>query len=145
LLEQGQIGLRSWVAPDLRGRDPCELLPLHGFNFAFPTPNEKNRHEKMEVLISMRGKGEGSHVGFGNVNAKLFPQFARERALRAFTGFDLAAWEFPETRHSFSLGPLRKQQTPITSHKRHRGYEDQRFGAGLFCHVEVNFGFKASN
>jgi hypothetical protein len=68
----------------------------------------------------MRGKGEGSHVGFGNVNAKLFPQFARERALRAFAGFNLAAWEFPETCHRLSLGPLRKQQTPVASNKRRR-------------------------
>jgi len=118
-------------------------LPLQGFNFAFPTPDKEDRHEKMEVLIGMRGKGEGRHIGFGHDDAEFFPQFAHKRALWAFTGFDLAAWEFPETRHCFSLGPLRKQQTPIASHQRHRGYENQRFDARLFCHDEVNFAFKA--
>jgi hypothetical protein len=86
----------------------------------------------------MRREREGRHVGLGHGQAQLFLQFTRERALRAFTGFHLAARELPETSHRFSHWPLRKQQPSIVSHQRGRSDEHQRYRTLPLCHDEVS-------
>ena len=69
---------------------------------------------------------ERLEIACRDFEAEFFTEFANQRTLGVFAGFDLSAWEFPETRHVFPFRPLLQQQTPIAPHQRRRGHDKQR-------------------
>ncbi len=74
----------------------------------------------MKLRVRVTGKGERCQAGFRHIDGQFFLQLADQRRFRPFSGLDLAAWKFPESRQHLSFRPLANQHPAIRVNKGNR-------------------------
>src|SRR5260370_41561056 len=92
---QRHVGGRHIVIAQTVGSDPGEFLSFLRDHGALPAPAHIERHEQMEVGVSMARKGERSDARLCDRNSQLLSELADERLFPPFAGFHLAPRALP--------------------------------------------------
>lgn len=79
----------------------------------------------MKSLVSERGEGERREAGFLHLDPEFLAKFTHEAFLGALAGLDLAAGEFPKTRHGLSRRTPREEDSTVPIDQRHGSDEDE--------------------
>ena len=80
---------------------------------ALPAPAQKERHQKVEIFVAVRGEDEGRKTGGGDADAQFFLQFTDQANLRRLAGLELAAGKFPQARQRLAPRPLADQHASV--------------------------------
>src|SRR6185437_11811742 len=78
------------------GADPNEFLALARDHLALPAPADVERHQQMEIVVSVTGESERRQAGFVDRYADFLMQLPDQRLLRPLTTLDLATGKFPQ-------------------------------------------------
>ena len=126
------VRLRAVVGADLPVHqrlvaDPAKIAVFAPFNLTLPPPANKHRHQQVELIIGVTGKGKRSQTGFSHVYAQFFLQLANKRGFRLFSRFHLATGKLPQSGQVFTFGALRNQDTTIPINQRTGNDENELF------------------
>jgi len=102
-------------------------LPLARHRPACPAAAQIERHQQVELVVRVAGKGERGEATDGYVDAKLLPQLTDQSGLGRFAGIKLAAGELPQPGHATPLGPAREQDAAVGVDQRTGGDEYEWF------------------
>src|SRR5271154_7608354 len=94
--DQRRVRRRHRVAAQVLWPHPLQRLPVKRLNEAFPPAADIERHQEVEVVVSVAGEGERREAGRFDDDPELLAKFADQRLLWEFAGAHLAARELPK-------------------------------------------------
>ena len=112
-VEQGNGGRQQRL--DMDDALPAECLSFAALRSAMPLPADEEMQSDMGMRIDVFNTAPWG--GRQNGNAQFFHEFTSERVFDGFTGFDLAAREFPVTGIGFAFRSLSHEHIAIFLHK----------------------------
>ena len=124
--DQRLVGRRHRVVGELLRAHPGQRLAFPRPRHALPAPAQKQRHQQMEPLISVRGEGERRKAGGGDVDAQLLLAARGSAPPRASRPGELAAGELPQPGHPLALRPAGQQHPAVAVDQRAGGDQQQR-------------------
>ena len=127
--DQRRVGRRHRVAAQVLGPHPFQRLAVERLHEALPSAADIERHQQVEVVVSVAREGERREAGRLDHDAELFAELADQRLLRPFAGVDLAARKLPQALERLALRPLRQQHPAVRVDQRRRDDEDQPHAA----------------
>jgi len=86
---QRNVGRRHRIFAQFVGADPGELLSFARDHIAVPTAADVERHQQVEIVVSMAGEGQWRQAGLLHRDSDLLVQLADQRLLRPFAGLAL--------------------------------------------------------
>ena len=112
---------------------PFDLLSFARGHFALPRAADVERHQKVKGLVGVAGEIERRNAGQANINPEFFFQFASQRRFWRFTGFNLAAWKLPQSRHGFAARALGNEHAIVSVDECDSGDEDAAASSAASC------------
>src|SRR5262245_38422072 len=93
--------------------NPCKLLSLLRLHRPLPLATQVKRHQQMERLVAVAGKGERREALRRDPDRELFLELADEGRIGCLARLNLAARKLPESRERPSRGTFGQQHTPV--------------------------------
>src|SRR5262249_34511655 len=110
---QRHVGRRHLIIAQAVWSDPGEFLSFPWGHDALPAPAYIERHEKMEVRISVARRGGRADACLGDGNSQFLSELTDERLFRPLAWLHLAARELPQSGHRAAGRTLCEQNAAI--------------------------------
>ncbi len=130
--DQRLVGVGHRVVAQLVLAHPSERLTLARLGRAVPVAADIEQQQHVEILVGVRGEGEGDDRAARHDDAEFFLELADERRLGRLAGLELAAGKLPQARHRLARRPLRQQHALLRVDQRDAD-DDHRLSSGS-CH-----------
>ena len=110
---QRLIGGGHLVIPEQVRPNPGEPLAFLRGGESLPAPADIERHQKMEVFVSVACEGQRRQARLPHDNAKLLLQLADQRLFGTLAGLDLASGKLLYARHRLAGRTLGEQHAAV--------------------------------